>query len=148
MAKIYSDWRLNWAGRSGRIRCHQDGDLVAGPNNDWSRVSGPDYLLQKLKLYFGIPHGEVINHPEIGCCIHSYIFDRLTDETCLALQAELAYELADQLPELGVQSVQVLQDAKSSVRVQISSQAGQYVMEIDKNDLLAFSLIDSFAVKA
>ncbi len=139
-----TDWMLNWSGKSGRIRCHQDADLVWGKNRDWSRVSGDDYLLQKLKLYFGIPHGEVLNDPSIGCCLHNYLFDTLTSESLLAMGAELEYELKDQLPELGVQSVYVAAEGTNAVRLRIDARDRSYIIPVSKEDLLAFSLIDTF----
>ena len=64
-----SDWMFNHDLSSGRLKCHGNGDIVRGKNMDWARVEGPEYVKQKLFLYFAIPPGEIINDPEVGCCL-------------------------------------------------------------------------------
>ncbi len=146
MAIVGSDWALNVDGLGGRVRCHGSADIVAGPNMDWARVSGDAYALQKLKIYFLIPKGEVINDPEVGCCLHEYIFDRLTVESMLALENDLLSELQAQLPELGATSVRVTKETEDSLRVVINGPNA--TMILNALELAQAAFVDTFAAEA
>jgi hypothetical protein len=110
-------------------------------------VSGNAQLVQKLIIWAAITKGEIINEPELGCCLHNYLFGKLTETAMLELQMELEYDLKNQLPELGVQSVVVLQDGqgKDAVNIQIlSSELGKFLLQASREDLLNINLVDSF----
>jgi len=58
---------------------------------------------------------------------------------------ELEYDLKDQLPELGVQSVSVAQSGSDAVNITIlSSELGKFLLQASREDLLNINLIDSF----
>lgn len=139
-----SDWKFNGRIESGRVRCHGSGDLVFGPNRDWARVSGPAAILQKFVLYFAIPKGEVINEPDIGCCLHNYIFDKLTDTTLYLLQMEMAAELKKQIPEMGVQRVTAERGSdKETVKLTVMG-VNTWILLASRSDLLDINIIDVF----
>jgi phage baseplate assembly protein W len=125
------------------VRCHGAGDLVFGPNRDWARVSGNAAILQKLVLYFATPKGEVINEPDLGCCLHRYVFDKLTSTTLYLIQAEMEAELEDQIPELGVQRVRASRVDKESVRLEIIGYS-TWLLTVSRSDLLDLNIIDVF----
>jgi len=141
-----TDWMLNIDGKSGRVRCHGSADIVAGPNRDWARVGGNQYLIQKLKLFMMIPKGEVINEPDMGCCLYSYLFDKLTDGKLVELRMELEYDLKNQLPELGVQQVLVERNQQTgdAVKILILSRTGTWLLQASRDDLLNIDLLDVF----
>jgi len=144
---IATDWRLNaeQALNSGRVRCHGAADLVWGPGRDWARVSGKLQLVQKLIIWAAITKGEIINEPELGCCLHNYLFAKLTESSMLELQMELEYDLKNQLPELGVQSISVAQSGADAVNITIlSSELGKFLLQASREDLLNINLVDSF----
>ncbi len=115
-----------------------------GPNRDWARVSGDEAALQKLILYFAIPKGELLNDPNIGCCLHNYIFDRLTDNSLYMLQNEMEYELKQQIPELGVHRVEAeAAGTKDSVKLTIVGYQ-TWLLTVSRNDLLDLNLLDVF----
>lgn len=135
---------LNIDGKSGRVQCHGSADIVAGPNRDWARVSDNACLLQKLKLFFMIPKGEVINEPDLGCCLYKYEFDTLTASTLVELRMELEYDLKSQLPELGVQQVMADKLDNGSVSLQIIGKNGIIPLSVSRDDLLNIDLLDAF----
>jgi phage baseplate assembly protein W len=124
--------------------CHGSADIMWGPNRDWARVSGNAYLLQKLKIFFMIPKGELLNEPDVGCCLYRYEFDKLTDSTLVELRMELEYDLKSQLPELGVHQVAAEKLDNGSVKLQIIAQNGVIPLLISRDDLLNVDLLDNF----
>jgi phage baseplate assembly protein W len=115
-----------------------------GANRDWARVSGDEAILQKLILYFGIPKGELLNDPNIGCCLHNYIFDKLTDGTLFMLQNEMEYELKQQIPELGVHRVEAeASGTHDSVKLTIVGYQ-TWLLTVGRDDLLDLNLLDVF----
>lgn len=139
-----SDWEFNGRIEAGRVRCHGSGDLVWGKNRDWSRVSGQKAVVQKLILYFAIPKGELLNDPGIGCCLHNYLFDRVTDTTLVNIMNEMEYELKNQIPELGLQRVMAsMSDTKDAVKLQIVG-FNTWMLNVSRSDLMDINLIDVF----
>ncbi len=128
------------------MKCHGSADIVQGQNRDWARVSGNQYLIQKLKLFMMIPKGEVINEPDMGCCLYSYLFDKLTDQRLVEMRLELEYDLKNQLPELGVQQVLVERNKQSrdAVNIQILSRTGTWLLQASRDDLLSIDLLNVF----
>ncbi len=126
------------------MRCHGSADIVQGQNRDWARVSGNQYLIQKLKLFMMIPKGEVINEPDMGCCLYSYLFDKLTAQRLVELRMELEYDLKNQLPELGVYSVQATTNQGGIVNIQIQSRTGTWLLEASRDELLDIDLLNVF----
>ena len=115
-----------------------------GPNRDWARVDGPAAVLQKLILYFAIPKGELLNDPNIGCCLHNYLFDKLTDTTLYMLQNEMEYELKQQIPELGVHRVKAeASSTQDSVKLTILGYQ-TWLLNMSRNDLIDLNLLDVF----
>ena len=120
----YSDWKFNGRIDSGRVRCHGSGDFVRGQNRDWARVTGNNYVLQKLILYFAIPKGEVINAPEIGCCLHEYLFAPLTPTNIYLIESDTGHALFGLLDlSLGQTSIEArqstLEDWQKEARITI-----------------------------
>jgi phage baseplate assembly protein W len=128
------------------VKCHGSADIVQGQNRDWARVSGNQYLIQKLKLFMMIPKGEVINEPDMGCCLYSYLFDKLTDQRLVEMRLELEYDLRNQLHELGVQQVLVNrnQPPGDAVNIQILSRTGTWLLQASRDDLLSIDLLNAF----
>ena len=132
---------------SGRVRCHGKGDLVMGPNRDWARVSGNRAIMQKLVLFFFIPKGEVINEPDVGCSLQGRLFDKLTENTLIETGMELEYDLKQQIPELGVQLVQVARGGNDGeVSITIYAAAGKWTLLANREELLDVNLIEEFGV--
>jgi phage baseplate assembly protein W len=141
---LSSDWKFNGRLEAGRVRCHGTGDLLFGSNRDWARVSGNAAILQKFILYFAIPKGEVINEPNIGCCLHNYIFDKLTDTTLYLLQMEMAAELKEQIPEMGVQRVKAEKaEDKETVKLTVMGY-NTWILLASRSDLLDINIINVF----
>lgn len=139
-----SDWKFNDNLKNGRVECHLAGDLVMGVNRDWARVSGNKAILQKLVLYFAIPKGEVLNDPGIGCCLHNYIFDKITDTTMINIMNEMEYELKTQIPELGVHQVMVSMAGEDAVKLQIIGYSTWPAITLSRSDLLDLNLLNTF----
>jgi len=116
---------------------------VWGANRDWARISGAAAILQKLILYFAIPKGEVIDEPTVGCCLHNYLFDKLTDNTICLLEMEMADELKSQIPELGVHKVSAEQTDTESVKLTITGYS-TWLLNISREDLLDINLLHVF----
>ena len=115
-----------------------------GVNRDWARVIGNEAILQKLILYFGIPKGELLNDPDIGCCLHNYIFDKVTDTTLVNIMNEMEYELKVQIPELGLNRVvATAADTKDAVKLQIIGYS-IWLLTVSRSDLLDLNLLDVF----
>ena len=115
-----------------------------GVNRDWARVTGKEAILQKLILYFGIPKGELLNDPGIGCCLHNYIFDKVTDTTLVNIMNEMEYELKVQIPELGLNRVvATAADTKDAVKLQIMGYS-TWLLTVSRSDLLDLNLLDVF----
>ncbi len=91
-----------------------------------------------------IPKGEVINEPDLGCCLYRYEFDKLTESTLVELRMELEYDLKNQLPEMGVQQVIVQQKPREAVSIQIQSRTGIWLLDASRDDLLNVDLLDVF----
>jgi phage baseplate assembly protein W len=141
---LSSDWKFNGKIEAGRVRCHGAGDLLFGANRDWARVSGAEATIQKFILYFAIPKGEVINEPDMGCCLHNYIFATLTDTTLYLLQMEMAAELKIQIPEMGVQRVTAERtEDKESVKLTVMGY-NTWILRVSRSDLLDINIIDVF----
>ena len=139
-----SDWRYNNDTRPGRVRCHGRGDIVRGKNMDWARVSGDAYLLQKLIIYFALPPGELINDPGVGCCLHEMLFLSLTDSNLAMIRVMMTDELRRQIPELGVQYVEVsAADTKDAITLKIQGY-NEWVFNISREDLIDINLLDVF----
>jgi hypothetical protein len=139
-----SDWKFNGRLEAGRVRCHGAGDFVFGANRDWARVSGNAALVQKFVLYFAIPKGEVINEPNMGCCLHNYIFSKLTATELYLMQMEMAAELQVQIPEMGVQRVKAERtNDKDSVKLTVLGY-NTWILSISRNDLLDLNILDVF----
>lgn len=138
-----TDWKFNGRIEAGRVRCHGAGDIVSGKNRDWARVSGVAAILQKFILYFAIPKGEVIDEPDIGCCLHNYIFAKLTDTTLYLLQMEMTAELKVQIPEMGVQKVTAEKYDEETVKLTIMGYS-TWVLLASRSDLLDINIIDVF----
>ncbi|OPY54695.1 MAG: hypothetical protein A4E48_00274 [Methanosaeta sp. PtaU1.Bin060] len=140
-----SDWRGNFDLRSGRVKCHDSFDLVWGPNRDWARCSGDIYRLQKIFLFLAIPQGEVLNEPTMGCCLHNYIFKKMTDTTICELQIKLEQELKTQLSDLGIMSVNVARNAQNSggVNIKITGKDFSYLLQAHGDDLLTLNLLEA-----
>ena len=126
------------------MKCHEAGDFVMGGNRDWARVTGNEALDQKLIIYFGIPKGELLNDPEIGCCLHAYQFDKLTDTTLVNIMNEMEHELKVQIPELGLHRVIASRSkVKDAVKLQILGY-NTWILNINRNDLLDIGMLDIF----
>ena len=139
-----SDWKFNADTRPGRVRCHGRGDIVRGKNMDWARVSGDSYLLQKLIIYFALPPGELLNDPEVGCCLHEMLFLPLTDSNLAMIRVVMTDELRTQIPELGVQHVEVsATDTKDAIMLKIMGY-NQWIFNICRDDLIDINLLDVF----
>ncbi len=91
-----------------------------------------------------IPKGEVINEPDMGCCLYSYLFDKLTAQRLMELRMELEYDLKNQLPELGVYSVQAITNQGGIVNIQIQSRTGTWLLEASRDELLDIDLLNVF----
>jgi phage baseplate assembly protein W len=101
-------------------------------------------VIQKLILYFGIPKGELLNDPDIGCCLHNYIFDKITETTLINIMNEMEYELKVQIPELGVHRVlAATTDTRDAVMLQIIGYS-TWSLVFSRNDLLDQNLLDIF----
>lgn len=140
-----SDWRFNFDLTNGRVRCHLKGDIVRGLNQDWARISGAAYLLQKLVIYFAIPKGEIINEPNMGTCLHNYIFDKITSTVLSRIEVEMEAELQEQIPELGVNYVtaEFYDQTKTAIKLSIVG-FNTWIFQIFREDLLDINLIDIF----
>lgn len=125
------------------MRCHGAGDLLFGPNRDWARVSGAAATVQKFIIYFAIPKGEVIDEPDLGCCLHNYIFAKSTDTTLYLLQMEMATELQKQIPEMGVQRVMAEKYDEETVKLTVMGY-NTWVLLASRSDLLDINIIDVF----
>ncbi|MFA5752937.1 MAG: hypothetical protein WC910_07715 [Bacteroidales bacterium] len=125
------------------MRCHGAGDFVRGQNRDWARVTGNNYVLQKLILYFAIPKGEVINAPEIGCCLHEYLFAPLTPTNIYLIESTMESEIGQQIPELGIHSVSAEKVDEMTVKLRILGYA-TWLIQMSRSDLLDLNLIDTF----
>jgi len=111
---------------------------------DWARVSGDAYLLQKLIIYFALPPGELINDPEVGCCLHEMLFLPLTDSNLAMIRVVMTDELRTQIPELGVQHVEVsATDTKDAIMLKIMGY-NQWIFNICREDLIDINLLDVF----
>jgi phage baseplate assembly protein W len=129
------------------VTCHGAGDLVKGPNCDWARISGAPAILQKLIIFFAITKGEVINAPDVGCCLHNYLFDKLTENNLLMMAMELEYDLKRQIPELGVQNVKATKGkTKDTVSLTILSRTGTLILQVSRDELLDINLLNEFGV--
>lgn len=140
---IATDWKFNFRLDAGRVRCHGAGDIVWGTNRDWARTSGAAALLQKLVIYFAIPKGEVIGDPELGCCLHNYLFDKLTENTRVLMEMEMEHELKSQIPELGVHKVSAEKTDSGSVKLTILGY-NTWLFNVSREDLLDINLLDVF----
>lgn len=140
-----SDWLMNFVGE-GRVRCHGAGDIKAGTNRDWARVSGNAATIQKLKIWASIPKGEVINDPEIGCCLHNYIFAKMTVEEMLAARNEVEYDLRTQLPELGIYSVELTKDQSrnDTINIKLLTRDQSFILYLGQSDLNSLDLVNRF----
>ena len=116
---------------------------MRGQNRDWARVSGDHYVLQKLILYFAIPKGEVINAPEIGCCLHEYLFAPLTATNIFMIESTMESEIGQQIPELGIHSVSAEKIDELSVKLRIVGYK-TWLIQVSRSDLLDLNLIDVF----
>ena len=114
-----------------------------GVNRDWARVTGNEAILQKLILYFAIPKGELLNDPGIGCCLHTYIFDKITDTTLVNIMNEMDYELKVQIPELGLNRVIASMADAESVKLQIIGY-NTWLLKVSRSDLMDLNLLDVF----
>ena len=106
-------------------------------------MSGNAYLLQKLIIYFAIPKGEVIDDPDVGCCLHNYLFDGLTDSTIAELENKMEAELQRQIPEIGVHRVTAKIKDSESVQITILG-FNTWLLNVSREDLLDINLIDIF----
>lgn len=138
-----SDWMFNHDLSSGRLKCHGNGDLVRGRNMDWARVEGSEYVKQKLFLYFAIPPGEIINDPEVGCCLHNELFNKNTKKNLAIIRIKLESELQKQLPELGVHNIEVRSADKDSITLKVIGYS-TWMFQIHRNDLVDLRMLDVF----
>jgi phage baseplate assembly protein W len=100
--------------------------------------------LQKFILYFAIPKGEVINEPNMGCCLHNYIFDKLTDTELYLMQMEMAAELQAQIPEMGVQRLKAERTSdRDSVKLTVMGY-NIWILSVSRDDLLDLNILDVF----
>ena len=107
-------------------------------------MSGQEAIIQKLILYFAIPKGELLNDPGIGCCLHNYLFDKVTDTTLVNIMNEMEYELKNQIPELGLQRViAAMSDTRDAVKLQIVG-FNTWMLNVSRSDLTDINLIDVF----
>ncbi len=140
-----SDWMFNGRLEAGRVKCHGGGDLVRGKNMDWDRIDGDEALLQKLILYFAIPPGEMLNEGNIGCCLHSALFEKLTPDNLALIKILLESELREQIPEIGVQYVEIsANETKDGVNLMIVGY-NTWLLSISREDLLDINLLDAFS---
>lgn len=139
-----SDWMFNGDISSGRVKCHGRGDLVRGKNMDWARVDGDKATLQKLILYFAIPPGEIVNDPGVGCCLHNELFNKTTKANLALLRVKLDAELKRQLPELGVQYIEIKKLDNNSISLKIVGYA-TWLLQVSRDDLMDISLLDVFS---
>lgn len=128
---------------SGRLKCHGSGDLVRGKNMDWATVSGDAAKLQKLILYFAIPPGEVVNDPNLGCCLHTELFNKMTQGNLALIRVKMEAELKEQLPELGIQYIEVRMIDKNSISLKIIGY-NTWFLQVSRDDLMDISLLDVF----
>jgi len=138
-----SDWKFNFDPRPGRVKCHGRGDIVRGKNMDWATVSGDSYLLQKLKIYFSLPPGEVINEPGLGTSLFPALFQKTSPKALLELRLSLQEELDRLLPELKIYSVTVTKLDQDTIRVELKGE-NDFLFNISRDDLLDLNLIDIF----
>jgi hypothetical protein len=97
-----------------------------------------------MALYFAIPKGEVLNDPNVGCCLHNYIFDKNTDERLVVLEIEMTQELLDQIPELGLHKIDASRGiTKDSIKLKIVG-FNTWIFNVTRNDLIDISLVDVF----
>ncbi|MFZ3147831.1 MAG: hypothetical protein WA137_02185 [Methanothrix sp.] len=142
-----TDWKFNDDLRSGRVTCHGAGDFVRGTNCDWARVGGNAAILQKLIIFFAITKGEVINAPDMGCCLHNYIFASATAENLLTMAMELEYDLKKQVPELGVQNVKAAKGkTKDTVSLTVITKTETLILTVARDELLDINLLNEFGV--
>ena len=130
------------------MTCHGRGDLVLGPNRDWARVGGKAAIIQKLVLFFSIEKGSWPGEPDLGCCLHTHLFDKLTNESLCSIGMELQYDLQKQIPELKVQIVEAsrISRAGGDVRITIYSAYGTWIMDVGRDELSDINLLDEFGV--
>jgi phage baseplate assembly protein W len=140
-----SDWLLNFVGE-GRVRCHGAGDIKAGANRDWARVSGNAEILQKLKIWASIPKGEVVNDPTVGCCLYNYIFAKMSSDELLSARNELAYDLANQLPELNIYSVDIKKEngRNDTLNIKLMTQDQTIMLALSQSELNDLDLVSRF----
>lgn len=84
-----------------------------------------------------------MGQPEMGCCLHNYLFDRITSSSLVEMQTVMTAELQDQIPELGVHMVQAERSAyKDSVRLIIEGH-DTWIFDVSRDDLLEISLLEA-----
>jgi hypothetical protein len=119
-----------------------------GPNRDWARVGGKAAIVQKLVLFFSIEKGSFPGEPDLGCCLHTHLFDKLTDNNLCSMGMELQYDLQKQIPELKVQIVEASLISRSGgeVRITIYSAYGTWILDASKDELSDINLLEEFGV--
>lgn len=85
----------------------------------------------------------MIDEPELGCCLHNYLFDKLTDNTLVLMEMEMEYELKAQIPELGVHKVSAEKADSGSVKLTILGY-NTWLFNVSREDLLDINLLDVF----
>jgi phage baseplate assembly protein W len=80
------------------VLVRDDGDLVIGANGDLMRISGPENLVQALKMRLRTVMGELPLHPRYGSRLNSeYIGQKNVPE--FAINSELQTELSELVTE-------------------------------------------------
>lgn len=80
----------------------------------------------------------------MGCCLHNYIFDKLTDTELYLMQMEMAAELQAQIPEMGVQRVRSERTSdRDSVKLTVMGY-NTWILRVSRDDLLDLNILDVF----
>jgi hypothetical protein len=100
-------------------------------------------VLQKLFLLMAIKPGEVSGMPDLGFCMHKYIFRKSTPSNYALLQRELFTQLTTLIPEMGVRSVKVTGSDETTGTIDgvqiniITRDFGKLDLKLTKGDLEA-----------
>ena len=142
---VYDDFLANFnLGWDSAVRCHGNLSFEMTNTGDIQYTSSAfQAVLQKLFLLMAIKPGEVSGMPELGFCLHKYIFRKSTPSNYALLQRELFTQLTTLIPEMGVQSVKVAGSNATtgtidSIQINIiTKDFGKLDLKVTKGDLEA-----------
>jgi len=87
----------------------------------------------------------MLNEGNIGCCLHSALFEKLTPDNLALIKILLESELREQLPEIGVQYVDIsANETKDGVNLMIVGY-NTWLLSISREDLLDINILDAFS---